>query len=363
MLLVLIAIPAVLLTCSDSGWAQTRPAITGGQTDQAPSAETPAIATETPATENVSWSGYFGTLVRKDSGQYDNSSMQVKFLDDMVVLFEIDMMEGSESEEQANSFQIAGTMLIGDDGKGLYEHSKEEGGTAFSIRFDRSEDGQQMTVTHTGEIPMNPDGEYEWIDSGIESDPRLAVALLEHLPAAATSLNRNFGAYTINYPEDSLMDYFYQVTATLDDTGAKLAEYLFCSDLSAVWRLDTEDGLPALIYGTSQDMLDRTVYPQTEDSSGDNVNGETDPAAVPLLGVVLEGGTNLKQGTSARLKLDSPYPFACSFEQALSANDEVATVNEDGTVSANGTGKTTITADIVVEGSKRGFMLEITVVK
>jgi hypothetical protein len=356
MLFLLTVISSLFLAAADSGWAQTNPAGTGEQNDRAPT-------TETSETANVSWSGYFGTLTRKGSGQYDNAVLQVKSLDDMVVLFEIDMMEGSESEDQARSLKISGTMLIGDDGKGLYEHPKEEGGTAYSVRFNRSEDGQQMAVTHTGEIPMNPDGDYEWIDSEIESDPDLATALLEHLPAVATSLNGNVGAYTINYPEESLLDYFYQVTATLDDTGAKLAEYLVCADLSAIWRLDTEDGLPVLIYGTAQDMLDRTVYPKSDDASGDDATGETDQGAMPLLGVVLEGGTILKSGANAKLRLDSPYPFPCSFYQPLSVNDEVATVSEDGTVTAHNAGKTIITANVVVDGSKRGFMLEITVVK
>ncbi|HWQ75801.1 MAG TPA: Ig-like domain-containing protein [Syntrophomonas sp.] len=322
-----------------------------------------AAKTPAPAPENVSWSGYFGTLVRQDSSQYNNAALQVKGLDDRVVLFAIDMMEGSESEERANSLQIAGTMLVEDNGSGLYECLQEDGSTAYSIRFDRSEDGQQITVTHTGDIPMNPDGNYDWVDFRIESDAGLAVALLENLPTAATSLNSNSGAYTINYPEESVLNYFYPVTATFDDTGAVLAEYLVCADLSAVWRLDTEDGIPALIYGTAQDMLDKVVYLEPESDPGDNgaEYGSAEPGAMPLLGVVIEGGTLMAPGASAKIGLNSPYPFACSLDQPLSANEAVATVSKDGTVTAHSPGTTTITADIVVADGKRGFMLEITV--
>jgi hypothetical protein len=171
-------------------------------------------------------------------------------LDDSVALFEIDMMEGSESEDEANSLQITGTMLIEYDGIGVYECLKEDDSILYTIRFERSGDGQLITVTHTGDVPMNPDGEYDLIETGIESDAGLAVALLEHLPTAATSLNSNVGAYTINYREESVQDNSCPVTVTLDDTGATLAEFLVRTDLSAVWRLDTEDGAPVLIYGT-----------------------------------------------------------------------------------------------------------------
>jgi hypothetical protein len=196
--------------------------------------------------------------------------MQVKGLDDSVVLFEIDMIEDSKSEDRSSSLQIAGTMFALDDGIGVYECLKEDGSTAYSIRFECSEDGQLITVTHAGDIPMNPDGDYDWTDFRLESDAGLAVALLENLPTAAASLNSNTGAYTTNYPEESVLIYFYPVTATLDDTGAVRAEYVVCADMSAVWRLDKEDGIPALIYNTAQDMLDMVVYPDPGDDSGDD---------------------------------------------------------------------------------------------
>jgi hypothetical protein len=221
----------------------------------------------------------------------------------------------------------------------------------------------QITVTHTGDIPMNPDGEYDWIDFRIESDAGLAVALLENLPTAATSLNSNLGAYTINYPEESVLNYFYPVTATFDDTGGALAEFLVCADLSAVWRLDTEDGVPALIYGTAQDMLDMVVELTPEDDSGEDGSIPDPDALVPhLLKVIVEGGAFIQPGGSAALTLDSPYPFPCTFELAISQNDEVATVDENGVITAHNPGTTTIFSGYVFIGeAKRGFTVELTV--
>lgn len=307
-----------------------------------------------------SWGGYFGTLTRRDSSQYNSAVMQVKGLGNSVVLFEFDIMEGSESENAASTLIVAGTMVTDEKGIGLYEHLNPDGTTAYSLIFNRSEDGMLITVSHTGNVPANFDGEYDWIDDDIESDAQLAMALLENLPTAATSLNSNIGAYTINYPDSCVLNYFYPVTATLDDTGANLAEFLVCSDLSAVWRLDTEDNVPVLIYGTAQDMLDAVVYLEMQENSEDD-EAEVSPEAIPLLDASLQGGTLMEPGTSAKIILDSPYLFTSSLGQPLSSNEEVATVSEDGTVTAHKPGTTTIMAGIVVEDGKRGFTLDITV--
>ena len=41
------------------------------------------------------------------------------------------------------------------------------------------------------------------------------------------------------------------------------------------------------------------------------------PGGTALLGVVLDGGAFLKPDASAKIKLDSPYPFAYPLEQPL----------------------------------------------
>lgn len=303
-----------------------------------------------PAPEDVSWSGYSGTLSRRDSGQFDNAILQVRWLDDSSVLFALDLTEGSESEEATHSLQISGTMYVEGDGTGVYENVGEDGGAAYSIRFSRSKDGQLITVSHTGDAPMNPDGDYEYMDFSISANPGLAAALLESLPTAATSLDHNIGAYTFQFPTEGAPDYFYPVTAALDDTGAVLASFVLTEDLTAVWRLDTGDEIPILIFGEAQTMLDQVVYSAS--------NGAE---AAPLLPVILEGGALLKPGKSAGLRLDAPYAFPASFEQLLSSNEDVAAVDGDGTVTARAPGTTAITGSVVVEDGKRSFMLDISV--
>ena len=80
MIFVVIIMAALLLTGCDGKTVPTSPANTDDQTNS--------------VSENIGWGGYFGTLTRQTSGQYSSATLQVKELDDSVVLFEIDMMEG-----------------------------------------------------------------------------------------------------------------------------------------------------------------------------------------------------------------------------------------------------------------------------
>ncbi|NLO39702.1 MAG: hypothetical protein GX115_09560 [Ruminiclostridium sp.] len=310
-------------------------------------------------TNGTGWSGYFGTFTHRESSQYNNSTLQIKALDEAVVLFEIDMMEGSESEDQSRTLIIAGTMYIEDRETGIYECIREDGSTAYSISFSRSGDGQVLTVTHTGDIPMDPDGSYDYVDSTIEADADLSITLLENLPTAATSLNSTSSTYTIQYPDESVLNYFYPVTATFDDTGATLASYLVTDDLSAVWRLDTEDNIPVLIYGTAQDMLDQVVY--LEPDEDEDSDAEISYEAMPLLPVIVEGGMMLTPGTMTKLIMDSPYPFPFTFEQLLSTDEAIATLDENGVITAHSAGSVTITGHVTLEDGRRSFMLDLVV--
>ncbi len=318
-----------------------------GNADMPVTSGTPDDQDGADSGDAVGWGGFSSAFTRAGGSQYSNATLQIKDLGDGTALFGFDMMEGSESEDSAEEMNISGVFVADSDLTGTYEAISETGETLYSIYFQLAEDGQILTVTHEGSIAMNPDGTYEWIDAFVEADAGMAIALIENLPTAVTSLNGNLGAYTVRYQDSGVLDYFYPVTATFDDTGAVLADFLVTGDLTAVWRIDTEDGVPALIFGEAQTMLDQVVYQESE--------------AVPLLGVIMENGTFLKPGTSAKLLLDSPYPFASTIAEPLSVYDDVATVDEDGVVTAHSAGTTTITGTIVVEDGRRNFMLDITV--
>lgn len=239
LLLAALMASALLSGCADGGAKLAPPA----PVPPAPQASAPGDA---------GWSGYSATLTRRESGQYSNAVLKVKWLEAGAALFGLDLTEGSESGENPDSLQISGTMYLEDEKTGVYEDLQEDGGAAYSIRFLLSQDGRQITVSHDGDMAVNPDGDYDCVDAGVTAGLGLAAALLESLPAAATSLNRNLGAYTFQASEESAPEGFYPVTATLDGTGAVLASFALTEDLTAVWRLDTEDGVPILIFGKAQ---------------------------------------------------------------------------------------------------------------
>jgi hypothetical protein len=302
------------------------------------------------------WDGLCSQFTRRGSSQYSNGTLQAKEIDGGLALFEFDLMEGSEAEDRADSLRIPGVLIIQEDLTGLFESVDKNGKTVFTIQFVYAEDGQSITVTHTGDVPMNPDGVFDWIGVGVECSEGTARELIENLPTAATSLNGNLGAYTIQYPDESVLNYFYPVSAVFDDTGKTLASFLVTNDLSAVYRLDTEDGVPVLVYGTAQDILDRQTDIAPEE--GDDA---AEAGTVSLLPVVSAEGTLLAPGTESNLKLDAPWPFACSFEGLLSVNDDVATVSEDGVITAHRAGSTTITGTVILDDGKTKFGIDLTV--
>jgi hypothetical protein len=302
------------------------------------------------------WQGFSSSFTHKESGQYNNATLLVKYLANGVLLFEFDIMEGSESEDISHNMEIPGVLLAGkDDHTGLFEQYNADGEVMFTIHFTLAEDRQTITVTHTGEIPMNPDGEYACVDASVECSDGTARALIENLPTAATSLNSNLGAYTIHYPEESVLNYFYPVTATFDDSGKTLASFVVTNDLSAVWRLDTENGVPALVFGEAQSMLDRVVWLEP--------NEDEAPAEVPLLEVGVQGGTLLEPGKSTKLWLNAPYAFPATFDQLLVTDDSILTVNAAGELKALKAGTATITGNGVVADGKRGLMMDVIVGK
>jgi hypothetical protein len=189
----------------------------------------------------------------------------------------------------------------------------------------------------------------------VECSEGTARALVENLPTNATSLRSILSTYTLHYPEESVLNYFYPISATFDDTGATLASCVVTSDLSAVYRTDTEDEVPVLIYGTAQDMLDRQIALEGDDEDAELIG------TLPALPVVIADGAFLAPGTKSQLALDSPWPFAISFEGLLSTDDSIATVSESGEITALKAGSVFITGTLVVDDGKTRFMIDLSV--
>lgn len=186
------------------------------------------------------WFGLSGSFVRADSSQLSSAVLNLKNLDESFALFEFRLMERSESEESVFEYAIAGVLLINEDGGGVYE--------TINFTLSLADGAYQVEVTQNGDFVISPGGHYDFVDEYLEVSDLGAAAILEHLPTAATSLNSNNGAYTINVFDASAFNWFYLVEAVFDDSGVVLAKFLVAKDLSSVFRVD-DDIEPIIIYG------------------------------------------------------------------------------------------------------------------
>lgn len=293
------------------------------------------------------WEEMNASFVGGDSSQYSNATLMMKYLSNGCAVFEFRFMQDSESQDFAPDIIIPGILRIDDDGIGVYE-TIPEAENQFSIEFVLSEDRQTVDVTHNGVLEISPDGRYDFVEAYVEISDASANAILGHLPTAATSLNSNLGAYTLNYPDELISDWFYPVEAVFDDSGVTLAKFLIAKDISAVFRAD-DDIKPVMIFGSAQPMMDAYVMEKVNLSPVEGAEDD-EPEYVPrmLVNVTLDSGANLKPGMSDVLKAvipgDLPYTLT-----AESLDEAVATVDENGMVTAVGEGGTGIQCIVVCE--------------
>lgn len=321
------------------------------------------VPTDTSLSDGV-WETVCGSYAWDESSQYTNSLLSMMWLDYGCVLFEFNLMEGSEAEDSATELTVSGVLNVQEDGSGIYEAVSDDGESRLKILFEISEDSEQVTVSHEGKLPISPDGNYTFTDSGMEVSDYSATELVRYLPTAATSLNSNLGAYTLNYPEALVSDWFYPVDATFDDSGEYLAKFIVAKDLSAVFRVD-DDIEPVLIYGSAQSMMDAEVWPEFDDEYYED--SEDEPAAensydlYPLVSVGADNGTFLTVGESTTLLVNLPWDLPFTLE-AGSADISIADVDENGVITGFTPGETSITGTLTVENCVKEFEIIITVI-
>lgn len=313
------------------------------------------------ATSLVNWNEVKGTYAKGDNNQYNCGVLSLMYLDNDVVMFEFSMMEGSESENIASEFRLAGAFLIDENGRGIYNHPKTGD---IIITFDLI--GDKVAVKQTGTLPINVSGEYLFVDEHIEVTDYAAVEILEQLPTAATSLNHNLGEYKLTMSEEMVDGWFYDVKANFVDTNALLAEFYIAYDMSAVYRVDTDT--PILIWGTAQPMLDATyladsevLYGNTIDENNPNANNEdniqrdieTGYVAVTLQNDSIAVGDT----TQAIFKVPGniPYTFTCK-----SSNPEIAEIDDKGVITSIGDGEARINCKINIDGAEKSYELILT---
>jgi hypothetical protein len=269
-------------------------------------------------------------------------------------------MEGSESEDEAFETIISGIMLVGEDGTAVYETADgSENPMSISLTLSMDDIWKQADVTSSGNFIISPDGHYDFIEGSIEVSDSASIAILEHLPTAATSLNRNNGEYTINFPDALIDDWFYTVDATFNDSGETLAKFLIAKDLSAVFRVD-DDIEPVMIYGTAQNMMEGYVM---EPVYYDEDSEEDGPMYEPrqLVDLYLPGGVYMKPGATDTLMATIPYDLPYTIT-ASSEDENIVTVDANGNVTAVSVGEAVINCTISCEDgiSMIGLVVNVT---
>jgi len=304
------------------------------------------------------WESISGNFVRDDSSQYNNAVLQIKYLSNDCAMFEFRLMEGSESEDSAESLVIPAILIVGEDGIGHYE-SLPEIEKPFTIDFKLSKDGKNLTITHQGEIDISPDGVYNFVSSDLEVSEVSAISILEHLATAATSLNHNNGDYIIEYPQELVANWFYPVKAVFKDSGAVIAKFLIAKDLSAVYRAD-DDIEPVLIFGSAQPMLDDTTMPFESDPPEDEDTGELIYDTIPIVDVIIEDGVFFLPAQESKLIVLMPWELPYILK-AESSDTSIIEVDENGVVRAISMGDATISGTISIDDGEKAFSIEITV--
>lgn len=109
------------------------------------------------------WEGVNANFSREDSDQFNNGSLQMTYQSEKRLMFEFRLMKGSESEDNVIERTVSGVLLVGADGIGRFE-AAPDAKNSFAINFTISEDGQKITVEHSGKMNISPDGVYIFTD-------------------------------------------------------------------------------------------------------------------------------------------------------------------------------------------------------
>ncbi|HWP52301.1 MAG TPA: Ig-like domain-containing protein [Clostridia bacterium] len=275
-------------------------------------------------------------------------------------MFEFFVSEGSESATISNNFCLSGAFYVDDNGTGLYKHPKAEN---VQITFNLN-DGK-VSVKQTGKLPVNVSGTYHFVNSYINVTEEAAIEILEQLPTAATSLNHNNGEYKLSLAQEMVDGWFYDVKANFVDTNALIAEFYIASDMSAVYRVDTDSSI--LIWGSAEPLLDATYPIDAESllgttstaSNSDTSNAITDKMELSAnyVSVTLPNDA-IAIENSAPITIKVPgaldYTFKCQ-----SSNTKIAKVDNKGVITAVAHGEAVITVTVMIDGAQRPFALAI----
>ena len=317
------------------------------------------------------WQKAKGSYVWTQSSQFNNGILNILPLEDDIYLYEFKVLRGSESEDSAEEFQTAGTFLLEDNGDGVADMSY--GDELVQLRFSLHD--SVITATQDGALPLDIQGDYKHNEDSFEVSENAAVALIESLPSAVTSLTAANRPYRLVYADETVDGWFYQVTAIFEPTNDVIARYLVAADLSAVYRNDEGVEEPGLIYGSPENMLAATRAPlvEVEETEAPTVEsgeleGDTEEkeqtaeaaAQVSALVTVAVEEESLRVGESTEIKAQLPGNVGYTVADLVSENTDVVKV-EGNTLVGVAPGTASVKGNLHLEKGKKPFEVSVTV--
>ena len=318
------------------------------------------------------WKKAEGSYTWKESAQYNNGRLIIKPMEEDLLLFEFDVMRGSEKEDSSFDFSTAGILLVNDNGVGEAEFDVDKKPVKLTFTLK----GKTITVKQEGSMPADVSGAYEFTEKGFEVSEAAATAVLEGITPAKTSLKSSNRPYRLIYANEAVGGWFYDVRAIHQPSNKMFARFLVAADLTAVYRND-EVKNPKLIYGSPATMLttkkapllpddeDEDEVPVPEGATEEKAEGKdagTPENQSALSAVVNVGPADpaIKVGEKSKLAVIIPGNLKYKLSELKSSADDKVSVASDGTLAAKADGVATITGKLTVDNASRDFKVEVT---
>ena len=318
------------------------------------------------------WKKADGLYVWKESAQYSNGVLFVKPMEDDLFLFEFRTMRGSEAEDSAYDYNVAGIFLVEDNGVGTAEFDVDKKPVKLTFALK----GKTIAVKQTGEMPADVSGEYDFQEKGNLASEAAATAIIEGITPAKTSLNSSNRPYRLVYANETVGGWFYDVRAIHEPTKKMFARFLVAADLTAVYRNDDVKD-PKLIYGTPATMLTTEIAPllqeeeeeeEVEAPEGaseekvDNKGADSKENQSRLSAVVNVGPADpaIKVGESSKIAVVLPGRLHYKLSDLKSSAGDKVSVDEKGNLTAKAEGTATITGKLTVDNASKDFKVDVT---
>ena len=318
------------------------------------------------------WKKAEGLYVWKESAQYSNGVLYVKPMEEDLFLFEFRTMRGSEAEDSAYDYNVAGIFLVEDNGVGTAEFDVDKKPVKLTFTLK----GKTIAVKQTGAMPADVSGEYDYQEKGNLASEAAATAILEGIAPAKTSLNSSNRPYRLVYANETVGGWFYDVRAIHEPTKKMFARFLVAADLTAVYRNDDVKD-PKLIYGSPATMLTTEIAPLLqEEEEEEEVQAPEGATEEKVEGKDSDKGENqsrlsavvnvgpadpaIKVGESSKLAVVLPGRLHYKLSGLKSSASDKVSVDEKGNLAAKAEGTATITGKLTVDNASRDFKVDVT---